>query len=77
MVRKALLPVIVLDSMVTLVDFLSNEVTDRMLRDNYDQCHSLTVFAPYIVLNHFALVFEYSIPLYILMTRKAYRKRES
>ncbi|EGT42549.1 hypothetical protein CAEBREN_20755 [Caenorhabditis brenneri] len=73
-VRKALLPVIVLDSLVTLVDGLSSEITTRIEEQDDTSCHSMIKYAPYIILNHVAMVLEYSIPLYMLF-RRAYRRQ--
>ncbi|KAF1751927.1 hypothetical protein GCK72_018481 [Caenorhabditis remanei] len=73
-VRKALLPVIVLDSLVTLVDSFSSQLTTRIEENDDSTCHSLMKYAPYIALNHLAMVLEYSIPLYMLF-RRAYRRQ--
>uniref|UniRef100_A0A1I7TYP9 G protein-coupled receptor n=1 Tax=Caenorhabditis tropicalis TaxID=1561998 RepID=A0A1I7TYP9_9PELO len=73
-VRKALLPVIVLDSLVTLVDALSSELTTRIEEYDDSKCHSMMKYAPYVALNHVAMVLEYSIPLYMLF-RKSYRRQ--
>ncbi|NP_001355434.1 Serpentine Receptor, class E (Epsilon) [Caenorhabditis elegans] len=73
-VRKALLPVIILDSLVTLVDALSSKVTTKIEEQSNAMCYSMTNYIPYILLNHLAMVFEYSIPLYMLF-RKAYSKK--
>ncbi|EFP05622.1 hypothetical protein CRE_27510 [Caenorhabditis remanei] len=73
-VRKALLPVIVLDSLVTLVDSFSSQLTTRIEENDDSTCHSLMKYAPYTALNHLAMVLEYSIPLYMLF-RRAYRRQ--
>uniref|UniRef100_A0A8R1I4Z1 Uncharacterized protein n=1 Tax=Caenorhabditis japonica TaxID=281687 RepID=A0A8R1I4Z1_CAEJA len=72
-VRKALLPVIVLDSLVTLIDLLSIKLNDVIIEeDTTGTCHSLVIFTPYIALNHVSMLLEFCIPLYMLLTRKVY-----
>ncbi|PIC25918.1 hypothetical protein B9Z55_018663 [Caenorhabditis nigoni] len=74
-VRKALLPVIILDSMVTLVDSFNSELTTRLENSDDQKCHSMMTYVPYILLNHVAMILEYSIPLY-MMFRRSYRRRK-
>uniref|UniRef100_A0A8R1HGP2 G protein-coupled receptor n=1 Tax=Caenorhabditis japonica TaxID=281687 RepID=A0A8R1HGP2_CAEJA len=72
-VRKALLPVIVLDSLVTLIDLFSIKLNDVIIKENTTvTCHSLVIFSPYVVLNHVAMLLEFCIPLYMLLARKVY-----
>ncbi|CAP28356.1 Protein CBG08671 [Caenorhabditis briggsae] len=73
-VRKALLPVIILDSMVTLVDSFNSELTTRLEEIDDHKCHSMMTYVPYILLNHVAMILEYSIPLY-MMFRRSYRRQ--
>ncbi|UMM34248.1 hypothetical protein L5515_007406 [Caenorhabditis briggsae] len=73
-VRKALLPVIILDSMVTLVDSFNSELTTRLEEIDDHKCHSMMTYVPYVLLNHVAMILEYSIPLY-MMFRRSYRRQ--
>ncbi|CAI5451422.1 unnamed protein product [Caenorhabditis angaria] len=75
-VRKGLLPILILGLLINLSDFVAYRITEKMI-DGKSDCQQHKVYIPYIIFNGLSVFLEYCVPLSIILEWKHYRSNLS
>ncbi|CAI4223299.1 unnamed protein product [Auanema sp. JU1783] len=74
-VRNALLPIAIFDTLITVTDFAGNAIFKEKFIPIPDRCENAVVYiVVFTLMNTLSICFEYCIPLFIMLKWAAYKK---